>query len=536
MQLYRYRLIAQLVAAVFLLLVLVGSTAAGTRLSLDQPPNPELLVPGIFVGAVPPGAEWNPVLVFVHGYGATAGCWWGSTPFDGVNDMYVTAYNTGYRTAFVSLDGPEGQPADSMWANGLVLSLQLRVIAGHYDVDQVEIVAHSKGGVDAQTAIVYFGGWERVGHLFTLGSPHQGSELADAAYSWWGSWLAELLGLHDAGTYTLQTGYMSFFRELTDPKAQGQPVSYYTAAGTDTGPEGSALHLLGRYLSRFGPSDGVVTVASTELAGASTLFVEPFHHMNIYMGSTAFPWIDSVLGGTDRVQSRPTNLSLRRRVRISTSQANGILRGGRLNGPTIEVLPVESNTRAATFHLLGSEKAVTATLVGPDGVAHPLELIGEETEGLFDGAWHWSYTGSGARGGQWRVHIEGPPGSAYFLIVSTESPLRVALRGLPEGTITPGKPLRLSASASVPFGQAAVHEIEAHITRSLPGRSITKVETLSSSGSSLTWTPTEEGIYVVSVTVRGRSAGGKLFERSFVRSLAVARRETLSGPPTMLDK
>lgn len=518
---HRHRLVARLAITVALLLILVGSPAAGARPGLNQPPAPELLVSRIYVGAVPPGAEQNPVLVFVHGYGATAKCWWGPTEFDGMNDMYVTAYNAGYRTAFVSLSGPQGLPANSMWANGLVLSLQLRVIARHYDVGQVEIVAHSKGGVDAQTAIVCFRGWQRVNHLFTLGSPHQGSELADAAYSWWGSWLAELLGFHDAGTYTLQTAYMSSFRDCIDPRAQGQPVTYYSGAGTDTGPEGSILRLLGRYLSRFGESDGLVTVASTALAGSHTLFVEPFHHMNIYMGSTSFPWIHEVLSSPVGVQAPRSGPATGSQMPPAAPQSNSILRGGRLSQAVIEVVPIEPHARTVTFDLLVSDEKVTAGLTGPDGISHSLQTAADDGEGVFGTAPHRVYTVSQPKVGMWRLQISGPPGAAYLLITTIESPLRVALRGLPEGTAPPGESLELSAEANAPLGRPIVRQIETHITRSLPRKGSKRLEVASGQGSTFSWTPSKEGIYVVSATVRGQTARGKDFERSFVRSVAV---------------
>jgi len=509
------------VVAVFLLLVLVGSTAAGARLSLDQPPDPELLVPGIYVGAVPPGADQNPVLVFVHGYGATAGCWWGPTKFDGPNDMYATAYNAGYRTAFVSLDGPEDQPVGSMWGNGAVLSLQLRIIAGYYDVDQLDIVAHSKGGVDAQTAIVCFGGWERVGHLFTLGSPHQGSELADAAWSWWGWWLGELLGFHDAGGYVLQTGYMSLFRDCIDPRAQAQPVSYYSGAGTDWGPEGSPLHLMGRYLSRFGDNDGMVTAASTALAGAGTLFVEPFHHMNIYMGSTSFPWIHEVLSSPVAVQAPGSGPATGSRILPAPPQSNSILRGGRLNQATVEAVPIEPHARAITFDLLVSDEKVTAGLTGPYGVSHPLQTVAGDGEGVFGTALHWVSTVAQPKAGTWRLQINGPPRAAYLLIITIESPLRVVLRGLPEETAPAGGSWELSAEANAPLGQPIVRQIETHITRSLPRQGGRRLEITSGRRRTFAWAPSEQGIYVVSVTVKGRTARGMDFERSFARSVAV---------------
>jgi len=534
-----------------LMLILAGGAVADDGATQGQPPDPAPLPPtgdprlddildDIYFGAVPPGGEGNPVLVFVHGYGAAAPCWWGPTKFDGPNDMYIAAYEAGYRTAFVSLDGPEGHPADSMWNNGLLLRVQLDIIAQHYGVDQLDIVAHSKGGVDAQVAIVWFGGWQRVGRLFTLGTPHQGSELADAAYSWWGSWLAELLGFHDDGTYTLQTAYMHLFRRLTDPKAEAQPVRYYTAAGTgwtDPKLEGSVLRLLGTYLSRFGPNDGVVTVDSTALAGAETLFVQPFHHLNIYMGSTAFPWIEEVLTGVGRAKVQLKRPTVGGRVPLRAPESSSILRGGRLDGSVEEVLSLETGVRSVVFDLLTSERAVNATLVRPDGTSIPMRAIAGDGVGLLGTAWHRVGTVQRPPAGQWTVRIDGPPGAAYLLIASVESPVQVTLLGVSEEPVSPGEPLRFSAKVKAPgLRRPVIRRLEVHVTRSSLRRGGCQAEVASGVGTAVSWTPLEEGIYVVSATIRGQTAEGMPFERSFVRSLAVARPETLTGPPTMLDR
>ncbi|QTB28910.1 hypothetical protein J2D51_10065 [Lysinibacillus sphaericus] len=77
--------------------------------------------------------------------------------------------------------------------------------------------------------------------MFTLGSPHYGSELADLAYSWWTGWLADLLGEKDDGTYSLQVGEMEHFRSLIDNHPNVSKNNYYTIASTNTGPFLSAL-------------------------------------------------------------------------------------------------------------------------------------------------------------------------------------------------------------------------------------------------------------------------------------------------------
>jgi len=532
--------------------------------TLQNPPDPQPDPPwirSIYYGAVPPQNPDGPVLVFVHGYRGTADDWWTATPLDELNDMYIMAYQAGYRTAFVSLGGPDGSETGSMWTNGQLLRWQLGVIASHYSVDTLDIVAHSKGGVDAQTAVVHYGGTELVRNVFTLGSPHHGTELADLLYSDWASWLAELLGLQDEATYTLQTGYMQFFRALTDPKAATQDVTYYRAAGTDTGPPFSGLWFTGLYLSLFGPNDGAVTVASTELPGAHTLFIRHYHHYNIFLGHTAFPWIESALNGE---QLNAHELYLPFVVAYTTpeppSHSQVILRGGVVTNTVTETVPIESGALKVTFDLMVPSDTVTATLMAPDALPHPLEVVPPSGDWFLDQVWHLVHTEDNPVAGEWVFTISNPDEkSAYLLIAVVESPLEVTLRGLPDGMMRPGDSLSLKGEASHPAGQPLVQRIEGRMTRSLPMRGRGDKETrgqgegkkgtghlvtpspclpLSSAPLHLCTfaLPGEEGVYVVSATVTGKMPDGTPFERSFVRSLAVVKPETLRGGPTLLDK
>jgi pimeloyl-ACP methyl ester carboxylesterase len=288
--------------AAFLLLLLVllllpvvpGGYAAPADpplpLPLD-PPSGEAWQDNIYFGAVPPMDEERQVLVFVHGLGRFAEDWW-----SGGNDVYLKAYEARYRTAFVTLDFPRSEPANSIWENGETLSLQLEFIAAHYEVEKVEIVAHSKGGIDSQVAIVYHDAWRYVDHVFTLGSPHQGSELADVALTNpLFRPLLERLGAVGEGLLSIQTEPMQAFREQTDSRPENQLVRYYSGAGTRWDDAG-ILAISGNYLQqRFGDNDGFVTVESTMLPYATPLFLEPYNHFNIFTGSNAFPWIDEIL-------------------------------------------------------------------------------------------------------------------------------------------------------------------------------------------------------------------------------------------------
>ena len=521
--------------------LLLGALAVEAHPTLQSPPDPQpdpAWIKSIYYGAVPPENPDGPVLVFVHGYGGVADNWWTITSYDELNDMYAMAYQDGYRTAFVSLGGADGSETGSMWDNGELLNWQLGVIARYYGVDSLDVVAHSKGGVDAQAAVAHYGGWLLVRHVFTLGSPHQGCELADLLYSDWAGWLARLLGLQDEATYTLQTGYMQLFRALTDPRVAAQDVIYYRAAGTDTGPQFSGLWLSGLYLSLFGPNDGAVTVASTELPEAHTLFIQPYHHLNIFLGHTALPWIDAALNGDN-----PN----RHRLYLPLVRANGtpeppsrpqvIMRGGWLSGTVTETLPIESGAFKVTFDLMVPSDTVTATLTAPDAQPRLLEVVPPNGDWIFGRVWHLVYTEDNPVAGEWVFTISSPEESAYLLVAMIESPLEVVLRGWLDGTMRPGDLLSLEAQASHPAGQPLVRRIEGRVTRVLPGRPPAAPMLLVADGSTVpARLPPHEGIYAVSATVTGETPDGTPFERSFVRSLAVVRPETLRGGPTLLDR
>jgi pimeloyl-ACP methyl ester carboxylesterase len=529
--------------------LLIGALTVEAYPTLQSPPDPQpdpSWLNSIYYGAVPPENPDGPVLVFVHGYGGVADNWWTTTPYDELNDMYIMAYQAGYRTAFVSLGGPDGSETGSMWDNGLLMRWQLGVIASHYGVDTLDVVAHSKGGVDVEAAVAHYESWRLVRHVFTLGSPHHGTELADLLYSPWAGWLAKLLELQDDATYTLQTGYMQLFRALTDPKVAAQDVTYYRAAGTDTGPPLSGLRLSGLYLSRFGPNDGVVTVASTELPGAHTLFIQPYHHLNIFLGHTAFPWIEAALDGGE-----PN----RHRLYLPFVAGNGtpeppsrsqvILRGGWLSGTVTETVPIESGAFKVTFDLMVPSDTVTATLTAPDALLRPLEVVPPSGDWIFGRLWHLVYVEDNPVAGEWVFTITSPEESAYLLIAMVESPLEVALLGWPDGMMRPGDSLSLDVEASYPAGQPLVRRIEGRVTRALPGDDLSLSKSRPPGASILLAAngdvapvrlPSREGIYVVSATVTGEMPDGMPFERSFVRSLAVVNPETLRSGPTLLDK
>jgi pimeloyl-ACP methyl ester carboxylesterase len=311
-----------LAASVLLVALPVAPAMAQTAV----PPNPaqdpltgNAALDNIYYGSIPPTNPQGPVLLFVHGLGGIAPDWWtGDLSIQGQNDMYLLAYAAGYRTAFVTLNlnGNRG-PGNDMWVNGQTLSQQISQVTKRYGVDQVDIVAHSKGGIDAQTAIVYYGSAPKVRRVFSLSTPYQGAEVADFAAAFTGSTFMSSVGISlDDSVRTLSPTYMAQYRAQTDaiissPNAPTgvAAIKWYCAAGDDTAPPNGALNFIQVYLSQFGPNDGMITVASACLTYATRLFVQPYHHFIMNVGHNSFPWVQGILvGGTPSASVVPPAL------------------------------------------------------------------------------------------------------------------------------------------------------------------------------------------------------------------------------------
>ena len=195
----------------------------------------------------------------------------------------------------------------------------------HFGVPWLDIVGHSKGGVDAQTAIAYDGSYAYVHNLTTLGTPHRGTPLADFVCYQEPS-LASLIGLsvgpslcgspYSATTPTSNTvggltvADMSAYRLATDVLTSTAAVTYFVAAGADwqDSPPNPVITLGGELMDQglFGfaaldplnDNDGLVpTESACSLPGAHYLYVKPYNHFNILDGDQSWSWVNLVEDG-----------------------------------------------------------------------------------------------------------------------------------------------------------------------------------------------------------------------------------------------
>lgn len=394
-------------------LVPVGAFAGSTTPEAPKAPA------GSWVEGPPPNRvdPAKPALLFVHGLNSSAEVW---TKND--NDMLQLARDAGYQTATINLYDANGTSQD-MWDNGKLLADKIKVISNHFGKKLI-IIAHSKGGVDTQTALVYNGAAPYVQRVITLSSPHHGSQLADLAYSSWAGWLADIVGSQNPGTSTLQTSYMKYFRSKTDALSNATTIPFFTFAG-DNWSGGSASYILGGlYLSSFGKNDGVVTVDNAKLPGGRIVKVGPWDHAKVRTGSYVFSLIQPYLqANTPALNQETEALSAASSLTASALQStygeidnSYFIRGGDYNGKASEILTVENGVKSIDLDWISDKRVSKLELTKPDGTSEIVNLKAGYDDEIFAGAWHHNAVIQNPKPGIYKLNATIPDTGAYLLI------------------------------------------------------------------------------------------------------------------------
>lgn len=493
----------------------------------------------IYYGAVPANSTSKPVLLFVHGLGGEASDWFTN------NDMFTYAYNAGFRAVAVDL-----YPSGSVWENGQLLSSLIQQICAHYHVATINVVAHSKGGIDTQSAVDFYKAGPYVQNEVTLDTPHHGSQLADLAYSWWSWWLAAILGQRSDATYDLQTSYMAYFRSISDGNSNNRYVDLFTTSGTS---HSWPLELFfgGLYLNQYGANDGAVTVASSYNPTGKPIYSFNLNHYDVAVGHNSFniirPYIAFNWRGSSvaRATSPSVGSNLNANPDVSSS-SNLILRGGQItaNARRSEQILIEPNVSSVSFQLLTENAALNAVVVGPHGERVPFELqstSSQITEHIFKGAQELTATISSPDAGNWHVELNAAASASYLLMSNLQSNLKLNLKlgNGNEVAFAPGSNLALNLSGvdnnGLPLHNLQIEgyllsngspaNLAAPLMRASGDRVVGKVYRL----------PTKEGVYNLSLTVTGRTIDNQLFERSLTTSILIGSAQSLAAHSPALE-
>nr|WP_128857024.1 hypothetical protein [Bacillus sp. CDB3] len=494
-------------------------------------PPKETFQPGDwFIGATP--AYIDPTkspIVFVQGKNGKANDWYGDTYYHGKNNMYDTAYYAGYQTAFVQLYDAAGIGSVSPWTNGKLLAEKLEAIYQHFG-KKVNIIAHSKGGIDTQAALVQYGAHRFVDKVITLGSPHYGTHLADLSYSWWAGWLASLLGQRDEGTYALQTGEMSRFRSIIDTNPVTKSNQYYTIAGTSWGPTFSALSVGGLYLSPYGSNDGLVSEWSTTLPYGTHLFSDAtLDHDFIRTGTAVFSRIEPYLR-TKKMGKAPLPPSSpshdKQYAEMDTIENQTVLGG--------ELIPHKENRATfsvdtltpGTVSILTATKNVDIQLISPSGKIYNKQdavlTTGEDL--FFKGAFIQTFQVKDLEIGEWKINMQATEKDAYLAIVQYKQEAPFQLK----------HPYKIKGNQTKLYIQSPDRKPVKDEDVSITVRVVDRKGTLLSQShdiqqvnentlSSTLQNIEQPGVYNLTLDIKGANKEGHTYTRTIVRSIYIEK-------------
>lgn len=482
------------------------------------------VVGDIYIGATPPNVSYTkPVLVFAHGYNSSASTWWTDTSYHGVNDMYQYAYNNGYRTAFVNM-----APDQDMYYNGSLLNSQIDQIRTYFGVSKVTIIAHSKGGVDANAASYWYGAAPKISRIVTLSSPHWGTPLADLAYSTWTGWLAELFGARNNAVASLQTGNMNYYRSITPTDT----IPYYTFSGNKCGPVFSALWYGCMAIS--GQDDGVVPVWSAYIPGGTHLKDGYWDHDEIKMGSRTWSYFSPYIQTAALTPAVAAEGALLAAAPGQASDAghgkaaaapetpgNVILRGGATNSGAVPAFPIESGVRSVAFAFYSSSPLLGVSVTGPDGKAYTVTTASQVPAGeVFAGAWYGTVQVAKPATGAWNLSAAAPETAGFLMVATLDSDLQATL-AMGQSIATPGGKQELSAGFKATGRAPKASQARAEV--SVSGEAVHGRPAFAAAGSlhkATVAVPAGNAIHNVTVTVVGTMDDGSAFERTLVSSFA----------------
>jgi len=466
----------------------------------------------------------KPALLFVHGLNSSAEVWTKNN-----NDMLQKARDAGYQTASINLYDANGTSQD-MWDNGKLLADKIKVISNHFGKKLI-IIAHSKGGVDTQTALVYNGAAPYVQRVITLSSPHHGSQLADLAYSSWAGWLADIVGSQNPGTSTLQTSYMKYFRTKTDALSNATTIPFFTFAG-DNWSGGTASYILGGlYLSSFGKNDGVVTVDNAKLPGGRVVKVGSWDHAKVRTGSYVFSLILPYLqANTPALNQETEAFSAASSLTASAVQStyneidnSYFIRGGDYNGKASETLTVENGVQSIDLDWISDKRVSQLELTKPDGTSELLQVKAGRDEEIFAGAWHHSAVVTNPQPGIYKLNAVIPDHGAYLLIARYHA---VQVPELKYNLNAVGPRLNLKSQDSPASVTQVTYQVQYYgdpqqgITTASKGLTLQQ-KTVNPTGQIELSKADKPGIYSVTYEINGTTAAGYPYRRTAVQSIYI---------------
>lgn len=389
-------------------------------------------------------------IVMVHGILSDGGAW-NKPGFSWLNKLNGLGIpNNGTALSMGNLD--------SIGNNAAKIATEVAIAKQRWGVDKVNLVCHSKGGIDARHYVENTNSVERV---IQLGTPNAGSPLADLAQGI----IVGSIGIIPAILVNALAGPAGV--QLTRPYMAAYNFSHgsnpkvkYIALAGDYDPDCFVLNPFCRPIERLllaitGRGDTIVPISSVHALGYTekrTLFSSGANKEATHTN------LNASLGVYNRVRDRlevfgmnaPETIAAEPPPIISTAAAIGSIQQGQVKQQTI---PVDQAT-PTTFSLMYPSGNLDLALVSPSGqrfdattvIGNP-DVGREEAE--IPGGMMEVYTFNAPEVGVWTVEISAPSvtepsGEAAFAVNAwLENPVITFTGSLEKQSVHAGAPLRL---------------------------------------------------------------------------------------------
>lgn len=471
------------------------------------------------MAAVPIQMGARPV-VMVHGFASTWEAWTryvGPSGYLASQDLAGFAVGDG-RAPGAMRTGDFVSPADrtnTIAENAAVLSEYIEGVKKQTGADQVDVIAHSMGGLIARYYIDRVMGSRDVAQLIMLGSPMAGTDCAD---------LPAALGLYLPATLEIRPSYV---KDVFNPSIfRRRGVPFHALAGVPI-VEGLEAPCTGV------PTDLAVSLDSVTAIPLSSSRM-PVLHTDLNLSQDVFdqfvlPLLQTPAGGFPEEPDPPTSEG------SAELQSSKVFTGHVAPGePQGLVIPIDSGVTVASFALYDTTRSLDVTVHGASGneialspEANGLVVIQDPASMIYLG-----YGFANPKPGAWRVTLTAteatPGGGADFALAAH---FVGGVRA--EASVTPilprvGEPINIRAGLASSPSEASLLEASASIRRP-DGVLETIPLSLVGSQANGDWEAEKPGVYGIDVTLIGRNADGENLERTIFLAIEAQPTQGLLG-------
>lgn len=466
----------------------------------------------VAIGAVTIQVAPRPV-VMVHGFASSWQAWVNYLGPSGylagnglsgyaVGDGQVAgAMNTG------SLNDPNGR-TNTIAENAAILGDYIAGVKRVTGAQQVDVIAHSMGGLIARYYIDRLMTSRDVAQLLMLGSPMAGTDCADLPAS---------LGLYLPASLEIRPAYVE---QVFNPQiTHRHGVPFHALAGVPI-VEGFKSPCTA-VPSDLAVSRGSVTAIPLHTAQLAVL------HMNLNLSADVFqefvlPLLKTPAGGLPDEPDPAQPASVEAQLQFSRV-FTGHLAAGASQQITI---PIDPQINVASFALYDTSRSLQVTVRGASGNVIELSpdrnglVVVDDPSALF----YLGYGFQNPKPGAWNITILStartpPAGADYSLAAHLEGGAVIEAR--PSTLLPPiGQPVDLSADIRLGGAPLPLSQAQASI-RGPDGKLEVVPLTIEGDQARARWRPAAAGLYAIDLSARGLRPDGAAVERTAFLSIEV---------------